>query len=450
MANITELGLKNLSQTNDGKTIMDGDGLIGKVRATKSGMAVYFEYRYRGREGKQRSISCGAWPDQTLKKIRLTRDGYRAAVSRGEDPLEDRRAAKLEREADQAEAVAREQARLSELAELQARMSVNDLFDRWSASELTRRKDGGAEAARKMRKDVLPEIGNMAVGDVRKGHVAAMLDKVLQRGGSSIVGVVLALTRQMFRYAVARDFIEGDPTALLEKKAFVGASVERDRVLSEAEVRELSAALPLARLHMATEAALWIQLATCCRIGELLKAEWSHLDQENGTWFIPAGNSKNKDEHTIYLSAFAIEKFKALREAQTSARWMFPASKLLADGSETHIDEKSVTKQVRDRQRMVAIKGRSKNPGVLVLSGGEWTPHDLRRTGATIMGELGVDGDVIDRCLNHRESNKIRRTYQRQTRQDEQRRAWALLGERLELLLRADGNVLTMKRKTAA
>jgi integrase len=89
----------------------------------------------------------------------------------------------------------------------------------------------------------------------------------------------------------------------------------------------------LARLHPATEAALWIQLATCCRVGELLKAEWTHLDLEKGTWFIPAGNAKNKDEHTIHLSGFAVEKFKALREVQTSARWMFPASKLLEDGS---------------------------------------------------------------------------------------------------------------------
>ncbi len=449
MTMITELVLKNLSQTDAGKSLMDGDGLVGKIRATKNGMAVYFEYRYRGKEGKQRAISCGAWPALTLKKIRLERDGYRAAVSRGEDPLEDRRAAKLEREADQAAAVSREQARLTELAELQARMTVNTLFDRWSTTELTRRKNGGAEVCRMMRKDVLPEIGDMAVGDVRKGHVAAMLDKVKARGGTSIAGILLTLTRQMFRYAVARDFIEADPTMLLQKKTFSGKSVERDRVLSEAEIRELKNNLPLARLHPATEAALWIQLATCCRVGELLKAEWTHLDLEKGTWFIPAGNAKNKDEHTIHLSAFAVAKFKALQEVQTSLRWVYPASKPLTDGSETHIDEKSITKQVRDRQRTTDIKGRSKKTGVLVLSGGEWTPHDLRRTGATIMGELGVDGDVIDRCLNHREPNKIRRTYQRQTRENEQRRAWQLLGERIELLIRSDGNVLTLKGKAA-
>jgi hypothetical protein len=33
--------------------------------------------------------------------------------------------------------------------------------------------------------------------------------------------------------------------------------------------------------------------------------------------------------------------------------------------------------------------------------GGGWTPHDLRRTGATMMGELGVMGEGIERCLNH-------------------------------------------------
>lgn len=32
---------------------------------------------------------------------------------------------------------------------------------------------------------------------------------------------------------------------------------------------------------------------------------------------------------------------------------------------------------------------------------GEWTPDDLRRTGATMLQELGVTLEIIDRCQNH-------------------------------------------------
>lgn len=73
------------------------------------------------------------------------------------------------------------------------------------------------------------------------------------------------------------------------------------------------------------------------------------------------------------------------------------------------------------------------------MSGGAWTPHDLRRTGATTMGELGVMGEVIERCLNHVEQNKLKRIYQRHELKTEQREAWRLLGERIALILASEG-----------
>ena len=81
------------------------------------------------------------------------------------------------------------------------------------------------------------------------------------------------------------------------------------------------------------------------------------------------------------------------------------------------------------------MKNRAKATGVLILPGGEWTPHDLRRTGATMMGSLGVRPDIIEKCLNHVEQNKLIRVYQRQEMVPEQREAWHKLGERLEVLI---------------
>jgi integrase len=70
------------------------------------------------------------------------------------------------------------------------------------------------------------------------------------------------------------------------------------------------------------------------------------------------------------------------------------------------------------------------------LSGGKWTPHDLRHTGTTIMGNLGILPDIIEKCLNHTEQNKMKRVYQRQELKAEQSQAWRQLGNRLELLSR--------------
>jgi len=100
----------------------------------------------------------------------------------------------------------------------------------------------------------------------------------------------------------------------------------------------------------------------------------------------------------------------------------------------SHIGPKSVAKQIRDRVRSSPVKGRGKVSEALLLTGGPWTPHDLRRTGATMMGELGVMGEVIERCLNHVEQNKLKRIYQRHELKSEQREGWRRLGERLSLL----------------
>ncbi len=55
----------------------------------------------------------------------------------------------------------------------------------------------------------------------------------------------------------------------------------------------------------------------------------------------------------------------------------------------------------------------------------DFTPHDLRRTAATLMGERGVRPDVIERVLNHTPT-KIARTYNRAAYDAEKRQALAM------------------------
>lgn len=81
------------------------------------------------------------------------------------------------------------------------------------------------------------------------------------------------------------------------------------------------------------------------------------------------------------------------------------------------------------------MSNRSAAPHALVLPGGKWTPHDLRRTGATMMTALGVIPEVAERCLNHTEENKVKRIYQRHSYSSEMKEAWHRLGEKLGELL---------------
>jgi integrase len=94
------------------------------------------------------------------------------------------------------------------------------------------------------------------------------------------------------------------------------------------------------------------------------------------------------------------------------------------------VDVATFGKQLSDRQRADGqrLKGRSVAVTSLCLPGGRWTSHDLRRTAATLMAQLGVSGDVIDECLNHVIESRVRRTYIRDRRPVEQAKAFEALG----------------------
>ena len=74
----------------------------------------------------------------------------------------------------------------------------------------------------------------------------------------------------------------------------------------------------------------------------------------------------------------------------------------------------------------------------MVLPGGDWTPHDLRRTAATLMQGLGVAPAVIEKALNHAEVRRLVAVYQRHDYRPERRDAFNRLGDHLERLTRGE------------
>lgn len=129
-------------------------------------------------------------------------------------------------------------------------------------------------------KDVLPKIGMVPAEDVGKAHITAMLDGILARGANRLANRTLSELRQMFGFGLVRDIVKTDPTHRIRKVDIGGQEVERDRVLSEDEIRELGRKLPAANFFRATEHAIWLMLATCCRVGEISRARWQHVDFE--------------------------------------------------------------------------------------------------------------------------------------------------------------------------
>lgn len=442
-----------------GDTLRDGDGLVGAVRfaAGDSAARVHFRYEYK-REGRKAWHYCGIWPMASLDTIRRVRDEARETLRRGLDP-------NAKRDADRIEA--REQVKATLAAEERRRAedaSAKDLYDQWVRDGVLRR-DGNAALKRSFERDVLPAVGAKPVRLVSEHDVRGVLRALVARGVNRTAVEVHRNIKQMFRWAEKRQpwrrlLQDGNPAELVEIAKIVDPDYDlsniRSRVLNDEEIRELRDrfeqmerdydAAPDKRravrpVEPETRAALWLCLSTLCRIGELLMTEWRHVDFEAGTWFVPKENVKGsrgkKRDHFVYLSPFALRQFRALQARTGSTRWCFPGR----DGT-SHVDVKSVSKQVGDRQHRFkqrkALRNR-RNDNSLVLSGGEngeWTPHDLRRTGATMMQALGVMPDVIDRCQNHvLAGSRVRRHYLKHDFADETKQAWARLGAAIEAAL---------------
>ena len=434
MANkpLTDMQVKNIKPTDKVQIISDSGGLVIRVRPISVGGGLSFMYSHK-LNGKRRQMTLKA---KTLKEAREERDKYKAMLKAGKDPILEKKL-DVEREAqqqlDEQEAITKRK----------ARMTVNMLFVEWCDIDLLDRKDI-INVKRMFAKDVMPDLGALFIEDVTKGHIVAVVNKLKKRRVKHLARNVLKLMRQMFRFAVNNDKIEKEPTATLKIAATTTAPTERERVLSELEIRALKRQMPDAHLVKTTETAIWIALSTVCRIGEISRAKISDVDWDAGTWLIPKENSKNGKAHTIYLSRFALEQFTVLRSLTSSTVWLLPNR-----DDTSHINDKTITKQTTARQTDSPLQARSKDNQALVLVGGKWTPHDLRRTGATIMGNLGVASDVIDKCLNHTEENKLKRVYQRQKLEVEQAQAWKLLGERLELLVNLDAaNVIPLHKRS--
>lgn len=417
MNKITDLAYRNLKAAGKEQLVADGGGLVIRIRSKDDGGTVSFRLAYRI-AGKQRWITLEA---KTLAAARAERDQYKELIRQGLDPTIER---KLNLERTRAAQLAEQ----AELERLESLITVNKLFERWTTTDLTERKDL-AEITRMFTKDVLPVLGLLNVVDIKKAHITEVTDKLKMRGATHLARNLLKLMRQMFRFAVDRDIIEFDPTASLSVTKTTTKPTERDRVLSDDEIRLLKIKMPDAGFMPSTEYAIWIMFSTCCRVGELSKAQWKHIDFQNKTFVIPSENSKNGKAHTIFLSDFALQQFELLAKTRQSDEWLF-----LNRTKTSHVCDKSLSKQIDGRQNSIIHSNRSSNNTALVLPNGKWTPHDLRRTGATIMGNLGVQSDVIEKCLNHSQENKLKRVYQHQKLEAEQAQAWKLLGDRLSIL----------------
>ncbi|TIP41547.1 MAG: integrase, partial [Mesorhizobium sp.] len=141
-------------------------------------------------------------------------------------------------------------------------------------------------------------------------------------------------------------------------------------------------------------------LLTMVRKGELLDSTWDEVDFENAVWSIPKERMKRKKPHNVYLSRQSLDIMIALKTCAANSRYVLP-SRYDADETMSRATFNRVTAAVVERARKQD------------LPLAPFTVHDLRRTGSTLLNEIGFNRDWIEKCLAHEDGRSSRGVYNR-------------------------------------
>lgn len=280
-----------------------------------------------------------------------------------------------------------------------------------SGREDIRLLNGSPHKKRTGKKPHVPLVtrwGSRKLGEIKRRDVRDLLDEIAVRA-PIMANRTLALVRKMFNFAIEREWIESNPCQMVKRPS---PERQRDRVLSEDEIRRLWTALDVEQPSIA--ALFRLRLLTAQRGGEVQGASWGDVDLMGAWWTIPAGRSKNGLAHRVPLSPQAVRILKGLKAvADDEATWVFPSTRKA--GPHINHAQKAIERIVK-------------------RSGVEFRGHDLRRTAASLMVGAGVPRLVVSKILNHVESG-VTAVYDRHSYDPEKRAALDFWGRQVDAII---------------
>lgn len=426
--NDTQIKFYKLKEGVQEEDLRDGGNLVLRVKRNSTGITKSWRFPFTLNKVKD-FIYIGEYPAVSLTEARGKAEQYRNELKRGDNP-------RVLREA--VAAVVHAKALAEEHGAPPC--TLGELFDRWEKDYLAHHhSDGGTYLRGIFERHVLRDgMAELRLEHMRQAHVKTILQRVQAKGLTGTVERVLHSLRQMVVWAASFEWMERDPTLGIKAKAFGGHTKEGDRALADEEVTQLHWRMAKSYLTNRWKHASWLILSTGNRVEETMLAERSHVNLAKGTWTIPVANQKKtntkkaRKDHVIHLSRFARQHIQALLDMPGAEKFLFPAVARgrVIDGP---ANEKTLTHALSNLQG-AEHKGR-RGSTELLLEGGPFGSHDLRRTTSTLMEELGIPSDVVNRCINHIQPDKMKRTYMRGELRQLMTEAWDALGARLEELV---------------
>lgn len=369
---LTARSLEALKPPETGQLdVFDLGGPPGFLVRVSYGGTKTFQLMYR-RNGKLKRWTIGRFPSMTLAEAR---ERAKKLDANNEDPV-------------------------GRKAELKRAGTFKDLAEQFlSANEKRLKAKTIGEWRRIIDNELVPEFGSMNPHAITRGDIKAVLNEKAETA-PYMANRLFETIRRIYSWGVEEDKVTASPCVGIKKPG--GKEPPRERVLSAEEIRNVWNALDKERPLIANFFKLLF--LTAVRRGEALGARWDDFDFEQKLWTIP--DTKMNRSHTIPLSEASIDVLQTLYPLTGQSEWVFMGP----TGANVQNPQKAVVR-VRKNSKV------------------QFRIHDIRRTVATGLAQIGVTTDVISAVMNHVISGpSATRIYERHHRIPEMRRAldkWA-------------------------
>lgn len=370
------------------------------IRIRAGGSRKYVMHYQQG--GKQHRETIGRFPAWTLDNARKAARAIQVAVDKGQNPA----AAKATNRA-------------------ASSLLFAGVVDNYLPAREADLKGGmHAQTARYLRHYWKP-LHKLHLAGIDRALVAATLQTLKKDHGPVLANRARSALSKYFTWAIGEGLCDANPVDGTNRNA----ETARDRVLTDAELVAIWNAAP----ENAFGRIVQLLMLTAQRRDEIGSLHWSEISHVNESGkalvALPGVRTKNGRPHDVPLSTLAAESLKA--QPAIAGRDL-----VFGEGEG-------------------GFSGWSKAKAALDVACGVtgWTLHDLRRTAATRMADLGIAPHVIEALLNHISGHKagVAGIYNRSTYAAEKRAALDLWANHLRVIVaQASGANVTPLRQKAA
>jgi integrase len=216
-------------------------------------------------------------------------------------------------------------------------------------------------------------LHKLSLDQIDRRKVAVLLGEIETSSGAVSRNRARAQLSAFFSWCITEGLLEANPVQGTAK-ANEGS---RERILIKNELRELWRSLGDDRFSDLIR----LLLLTGQRRNEIGRLQWSEIDQARKLMIFAPERTKNSRQHEVPLSRQALAIIERMPR-RNSTDYLF--------GKRSGYSDWGRAKQQFDQGLGIAA----------------WTLHDLRRTAATGMAELGIQPHIIEAVLNHVSGHK--------------------------------------------